>query len=136
MRKILALVLAAGSPAAFAQGLEPGQWEFTSSMTMQGMPKPQSHTLQRCVTREESSDPQKWMGKQQDQTECKVTMKERSASQVRWEISCPKRNMTGAGVARIGRGTMETEQTMRGEMQGRPFEMHMKMSGKRLGACK
>ncbi len=136
MRKALLAAALAFPPACLAQGLEPGQWEFTSTMTLQGMPKPQTQTMQRCVTKEEAKDPQKWMGKRAEQAECKVQMKDQSATGARWEIHCPKQNMTGTGSARIGKGAMESEQVMRGTVQGRAFEMHMKMSGRRLGACR
>jgi hypothetical protein len=136
MKHMLPGFLLVASQAAWAQSLEPGQWEFTNILTLQGMPKPQTQTLQRCVTREEAADPRKWLGQRADQAECKVDFKEKTPSALRWEISCPKQGMTGTGSARIGRGTLESDQTMRGTMQGRPFEMHMKMSGRRLGACK
>jgi Protein of unknown function (DUF3617) len=136
IRIAFVFALAAACGPAFAQGLEPGLWEFTNSMSMPGVPKPQANTTQRCITKEDAADPRKWYGQKAQQSECKVTMKNKSASSPAWELDCPKTGMRGTGSARIGRGTMESVQHMSGEMQGRKFEMDLKTTGKRLGACK
>jgi hypothetical protein len=135
-RKIAALLLVAACPPALAQQLEPGLWEFINTMSMAGMPKPQVNTVQRCLTKEEAADPSKWHGQKAQQADCKVTMKNRTATTASWDMTCPKTGMTGTGSARLGRGTVESEQHMAGEMQGRKFEMQLKTTGKRLGPCK
>jgi hypothetical protein len=136
MKKLLA-ALALAPLAALAQGLEPGQWEFTTTMTMEGMPKPQSATVQRCITKADAQNPESWAGRgDARQSECKVDITEKGASRLRWEIRCPKQNMTGTGTARMGKGSMESDQVMKGTLNGRAFEMRMKTAGKRLGACK
>jgi hypothetical protein len=76
------------------------------------------------------------MGRQSPQTDCKFTHGPKSGDTLTWEMSCPKSNMRGSGSARIGRGTMESDMRMSGDMQGRKFEMRTKMTGKRLGPCK
>ena len=128
--------LASAWMPALAQGLQPGQWEFTNTMQMSGAPKPQVMTTQRCVTKQESEDPEKWMGKKADQADCKVTVKNKTATSASWEISCPKSGMRGTGTARISSGTMESDQRMTGDMQGKKFEMQIRTTGKRLGPCK
>ena len=136
LRLFTAWALAAACAPAFAQALQPGQWEFTNSMQIPGAPKPQVMTTQRCVTRQESEDPERWMGKKADQADCKVTIKSKTATSASWEISCPKSGMRGTGTARITGTTMESDQRMVGEMQGKKFEMQIKTSGRRLGPCK
>ena len=136
MRKVLVFALVVFSAPAFGQSLEPGEWEFTSTMTSPMIPKPQTGTFRHCIKKEDADNPERWMGQQNQQSDCKVKVTKKSADGVSWEMSCPKSNMTGTGTARIGRGTMQSEMSMSGDMQGRKFEMNTKMSGKRLGACK
>ena len=127
------LALAAGP--ALAQSLEPGQWQFDTLMTMAGA-KPQTGSVQRCVTKDEAADVESWAGRQLAQSDCRMAMKRKSASRASWTLECPKSGMRGTGSAILGRGTMESEQQMSGAMNGRPFEMHVKTIGKRLGPCK
>ncbi|MGH8740551.1 MAG: DUF3617 domain-containing protein [Burkholderiales bacterium] len=127
-------VLLAG--AASGQGLEPGEWEFTSTTSSPALPKPHSATVKQCVKQEDAANPERWLGQQKQKTDCKFTHGKKGADTVTWEMSCPKSNMRGYGSARTGRGTMESEMHMSGEMQGRKFEMQTKMSGRRLGPCK
>jgi hypothetical protein len=137
MKKLLLACLGAASGAALAQGLEPGQWEFTSSMIVAGAAKanPMTMNIRRCIRKEEADDPQKWWGKQASQTDCKVTPGKKGGGVYTWEVVCPKQGTRGSGVAKVGRGTMESTQTIVSERQGKKAEMTMKMSGKRVGAC-
>lgn len=134
--RILMACAVAFAGAASAQGLEPGEWEFTTTMSSPMLPKPQSMTVKRCITKQESDNPEKWAGGQKAQTDCKVNYAKGSSGVMTWEMNCPKSKMTGTGSARIGRGSMESELQMRGDMQGRKFEMLTKTSGRRLGPCK
>jgi hypothetical protein len=136
VKNVVAFALCLACAPAFGQALEPGQWQFDSTMTSPALPTPQANTVQRCITKDDSQDPEKWMGRTVKDTDCKVTMKEKTATRAAWELDCPKSGMRGAGSARLGRGTVESEQSMSGELQGRKFEMLLKTTGKRLGPCK
>ncbi|HEX6267716.1 MAG TPA: DUF3617 family protein [Burkholderiales bacterium] len=133
---LLAALLFAASASLHAQGLEPGEWEFTYTTRSPMLPKPHSSTLRHCVKPEDAGNPESWMGRQSPQTDCRFTHGPKSGDTLTWEMSCPKSNMRGSGSARIGRGTMESDMRMSGDMQGRKFEMRTKMTGKRLGPCK
>ncbi len=136
-KQLLVIVLAVAPFPALGQGLEPGEWKFDTTMASPMMPKPQATSFTRCVKKEESENPEKWMGGQgKNEADCKVSTTKKSADSYVWELSCPKSNMQGTGTARLGKGTMESEQRMTGEMQGQKFEMHIKTSARRLGACK
>jgi hypothetical protein len=135
MKWILAAAVLTAASAAHAQGLEPGEWKFDSVMSSAMLPKPQASSFQRCIKKEDAEDPSKWSGKQQDK-DCKVTPVKRTSDSYSWQIDCPKSKMKGTGSARYGKGQMESEQKMSGAMEGQKFEMQVKMSGKRLGACK
>ena len=131
---VLALLLAAAP--ALAQSLEPGEWRFDTTMAMEGMAKPQTSSVQRCITKDEAADAERWTGRQLAQSDCKLTMKNKTASGASWTLDCPRSGMRGTGTATIGRGTMTSEQRMTGQLSGKPFEMDIRTSGKRLGPCK
>ena len=133
MRKLLLACLGVVSGAALAQSLEPGLWEFSSTTVMPGKGKSATTNTRRCIRKEEAADPQKWWGSQG--SDCKVTPGRKGGGSYSWEISCPKSSIQGEGVAKFGRGTMESTQTIMRERQGKSAETTMKMTGKRIGPC-
>jgi hypothetical protein len=133
--RIFAAALIAFSANAVAQGMEPGEWQFDVTMTSPMMPKPQASTFTRCMKPEDTREPGKILGQPQ-QGDCTVIPGAKFADSFSWELSCPKTGMHGKGSVRYGRGTLESEMQMAGEMQGRKFDMTTKTSGKRLGPCK
>jgi hypothetical protein len=135
MRKLVCLMLFALCAPAFAQEMEPGEWQFTSTMTSPMMPQPQVMNHSRCVTKEDS-DPSRWADKQQAKSDCKVSPSKRSGGNYSWEVSCPSSGMRGTGTAKVTRSTVESELRLSGDMGGQKFEMLNKTTGKRLGACK
>jgi hypothetical protein len=136
MRTLLMACALAFAGAGFAQSLEPGEWEFTSTTRSPMLPKAHSATVKQCVTKEDADNPERWMGRQNPQSDCKITQGRQGADTVTWEMHCPKSNMRSSGSARIGAGTMESEMHMAGEVQGRKFDLRTQMSGRRLGPCK
>ena len=136
MRAAAPALLALVCFSASAQSLQPGRWQFDSVMTMVGLGKPQTNSVQRCVTKEEAADAERWTGRKLERTDCKMTVRSKSATSVRWALDCPTSGTHGTGSARIGRGTMTSEQHMTGEAQGRTYEMEIRTTGKRLGPCK
>lgn len=134
MRKLACLLLIGMCTPALGQEMEPGEWEFTSTMTSAMMPKPHVMTHKRCVAKEDS-DPSRWADKQQGKTDCKVTGSKKSGGTQSWEMSCPKSGMRGSGTARFTRSTVESELRITSEGGGKQFEMVTKTTGKRLGAC-
>jgi hypothetical protein len=132
MRSLVCLILIATCAPALAQEMEPGQWEFTTTMSMPGMPQPQTMTNARCITKADS-DPSRWADKQQG--DCKVSPSKKSGGTYTWEVSCPSSGMRGTGTARVTRSTVESELRLAGDMGGQKFEMLNKTTGKRLGAC-
>ena len=134
-RILLALALSTAAPA-FAQSLEPGEWQFDTVLTMAGVAKPQTSSVQRCVTKNEAADAERWTGRQLAGSDCKLSMKNKTATSASWTLECPQSGMRGTGSASIGHGAMASEQKMTGELRGKPFEMNVKTIGKRLGPCK
>ena len=134
MRKLACLMMFAMCVPALAQEMEPGEWEFVTSMSAPGMPQAQTFTSKRCVTAKDS-DPSRWQDKQQA-SDCKVSPSKKSGGSYTWEVSCPSTGMRGTGTARVTRSTMDSEMRLAADMGGQKFEMVNKTTGKRLGACK
>lgn len=136
MKKLLTFaILSAAAVSAQAQQLEPGEWEFTTTVTSPAFPKPQQHTLKQCVKKEEAGDPSKWASGGQ-KSDCKVTPGATSGGSTSWEMSCPSSGMKGKGTVKISGSNMESTLQMSGDMKGQKFEMQSTTTGRRLGACK
>ena len=133
-RIAMALAIALASSAAHAQKMEPGEWEFTNTMSSPKLPKPQTMTMKRCITKEDVTDPAHFQGK--PESDCKVTPKGKQGESYAWEMSCPKSGMKGTGTTRYGKNTVEGETKITASSKGQPFDMTTKMKGRRLGPCK
>jgi uncharacterized protein DUF3617 len=132
MRKLACLMLITMCAPVLAQEMEPGEWEFNTTMTAPGMPQAQTFTNKRCVTAKDS-DPSRWADKRQG--DCKVSPSKKSGGTYTWEVSCPSSGMRGTGTARVTRSTVESELRLAADMGGQKMEMLTKTTGKRLGAC-
>ena len=136
MHRLTYLVLIAMCAPVLAQEMEPGEWQFTTTMTSPMMPKPQVMTHTRCVKKGDT-DPSKLGGDHdKGKSDCKMTPGKMSGGNYSWEVTCPQSGMKGSGTARATGTTVESEMRMSGTQQGKKFEMNTKTSGKRLGACK
>lgn len=130
----LLAALAAAGPAA-AQQLQPGEWEFTSTMSSPAMPNPHTMTFRNCIKKEDADDPTRWMGRKEQRTNCKVTPGKKTQDSYSWEMTCPDSKMSGT-VRYRGGTALESDMHMTGEQRGRKFEVRTKMSGRRIGPCK
>jgi hypothetical protein len=120
-----------------AQGLEPGEWEFNAVTTSPLFPAGQSTVFRRCIRKEDADNPERWMARQSETGPCQLTPGEKTDRSMKWEVSCPKTNMRGAGIARLtAPGTVESELRMTSEFQGYRVEMNTRTTGRRLGPCK
>ena len=134
LKTLLGSILALAAGCALAQQMEPGEWEFTNTMTSPMLPQPQTMTMKRCITAGDVKDPTRWQGK--PESDCTMTPKGKSGDSFSWEMSCPKSGMRGSGTVRYGQGTVESETKVVSSAKGQAFEMLTKMKGRRLGACK
>lgn len=132
MRAFLALLLAAACPA-YAQGMEPGEWEFQIVITSPGMPKPEVMSYRHCVTKEQANDPLRWGGNPSQPTDCRISTLKKGPDEVSWKMACPGTGMNGVGSARFGRGSMQSETQVGG---GSSVDLRTKTQGRRLGPCK
>jgi hypothetical protein len=133
MRTLVLLAALVALPAA-AQQMQPGEWEFTSTMSSPAMPQAHTMTFRNCIKPEDAGDPTRWMGKQNQKSDCKVTPGAKTKDSYSWEMTCPDSKMKGT--VRFRGGTaLESDMHMTGEQRGRKFEVYTRMSGKRLGPC-
>jgi hypothetical protein len=133
---ILSIFLATSLPV-WAQTVEPGEWEFNAVTRSPLFPGGQSMVFRRCITAEDAASPERWMAKQNEKGQCQLTPGEKTPKSMRWEMSCPRTNMRGSGIAHItGPGTIESELQMSTEFQGHRVQTNTRATGRRVGPCK
>jgi len=137
IRSLVFAMLAAASSTSVAQqqGMQPGEWELTTTISSPMMPQPQTATVKHCIKAEDLADPSRWMGGRPPGSDCSLTPLERDASGASWEMACPASGFKGRGRARFAAGMMDSEMQMSGTQDGRKFEMQTKTRGRRLGPC-
>lgn len=140
LKRALAILMTLACGPAFSQSIEPGEWEFNAVTTVTNsplLPGEQTSMFRRCIKREDADNPERWMARQSQTGPCQLTPGEKTEASMQWDVSCPKTNMRGHGVARLtGRGTVVSDLWMTGEFQGYRVETYTKTSGRRVGPCK
>jgi hypothetical protein len=125
------------SAPVLGQGLEPGEWEFNAVTTSPLVTGAQNNVFKRCIRKEDAENPERWMAQQSATGPCQLKPLERTADSMKWEVSCPKTNSRGNGVARLtGPGSVESDLQMTTEIQGYRIQTNTRTTGKRLGPCK
>ena len=121
--------------------MNPGKWEFTTTMTMPMMPQPQVTTMTQCVTEEEAKqDP---MADLVDNGNCKILNREMKGSSLSFEMECNQQGMVTKGKGQFttkgdtASGTIEMTMDMpeMPNMPAGPMTMNTSWQGKRIGAC-
>ena len=133
------LITAPALVSAETPNINPGQWEYETTMTMsaggQAMP---ARTMKNkdCVRQEDVTDPDLFGG--DELKDCEVSELEQSRSRLRYTLSCPGPDgspYTMSADLKLQGDTMEG--TMTGDMKipMGPMNMRMELSGKRIGDC-
>ena len=133
------LITAPALVSAETPNINPGQWEYETTMTMsaggQAMP---ARTMKNkdCVRQEGVTDPDLFGG--DELKDCEVSELEQSRSRLRYTLSCPGPDgspYTMSADLKLQGDTMEG--TMTGDMKSPmgPMNMRMELSGKRIGDC-
>jgi hypothetical protein len=133
---VFTLLAVASSLAGAQQGMEPGEWELTTTVSSPMMPQPQTMTVKHCIKAEDLADPSRWMGGTPPGSDCKLTPGERDARGATWQMACPSQGLEGKGRARFAAGMMDSEMQMSGVVDGKKFEMQTRTRGRRLGPCR
>jgi hypothetical protein len=130
---LFVLACALVAPAYAAGPVKPGKWETTMEMDMPGMPmKMPPRTFTHCITKEQAENPENAVPRSDRQQDCKISDLKVEGSTVSWKMTCEKSQATGAGSITYSADSYTGHMDMK--MAG-DREMHMKYSGKYLGAC-
>ncbi len=135
--------------AALAGGysMNPGKWQFTTTVTMPMLPAPQVSTNTECVSKEEAErDP---LANLVDVGNCTITKKEMHGANLDFEMECNEKGMTSKGKGHFSAhgntvsGSMEMSMEMP-KMEGAqgipgmptgPMKITTSWKGERIGAC-
>jgi hypothetical protein len=136
-RIALFAVLAAACLPAAAQGIQPGQWQFTTTMTSPMMQQPQIGNVSKCVSKADADDPASFMGGD-NAAGCDITRGVSEPGSYSWTIACQKQGVSGTGKAWYGPDKIESEIRMTVALQegGQKIEMTNRTLGRYLGPCK
>jgi Protein of unknown function (DUF3617) len=126
MRSWCLIVLLAASPAW--ADIEPGSWELTVRMQIQGMTEPQTITQVQCLTPEQAKDPGSLFGKSGPL--CEFSNRSDTGSTFTFDVACSMQ-MRGKGSVRY------TAQSLEGDLEigFEGFSSRSRLSGRRLGGC-
>ncbi len=141
---IIALAALAAPASAAGPNINPGKWQFDTSIMMMGQPQKQSET--KCITKEEAeADP---LATIIEEGRCKVLSQTETGDSLEFEVECkgdPKMPMkmrgkgkfTGNGDTASGSMDVNVEMPEMPNMPQMQGNMTMKQTweGKRLGAC-
>ena len=64
MKRLLVVALTgalAGTAVAQQQGMEPGEWELTTTISSPMMPQPQTAKVKHCIKAEDLAEPSRWI---------------------------------------------------------------------------
>jgi hypothetical protein len=121
--------------AADRINIQPGKWQLTVSMEMEGQPQRPPQVLTKCEQAQDIPTPETLMGKTQHSTVCKSSDFRTTRDKASWTFAC-QNGAKGSGEIVYGGDTyaftmhMSMQDKKRGEMK-----MTQHINGKRLGAC-
>ena len=136
-KSVLFAVLAAASLPAMAQGMQPGQWQFTTTMTSPIMQQPQIGNVSKCVSKADADDPASYLGGD-NAAGCEITRGPSAPGSYSWTLNCEKQGVSGTGKATFDLTKIESEIRMTVTMKegGQKIEMTNRTQGRYLGPCK
>ena len=118
--------------------MNPGKWEFTTSMTMPMFPKPQITTTTDCITEEEATkDP---ISDLVNDGNCRILNRKKKGNRLSFEMECRNEGTTSRGKGHFiskgnsASGSMEMTIKMP-QMPAGTMTMKTSWQGKRIGAC-
>lgn len=137
MRKLAACLLLALPAAAALAGVQPGNWEFTVDVSLQGSNGNSGPIVKtRCISEADARDPQKVIS-ETGQKGCTFSDTQDTGSEYTFSVDC-----SGGPVPVHGSGRVHyTEQTLDGiidliaEQPNLRIVTHSSVKGRRLGSC-
>ena len=138
MKRLIALALVT-APLALAdkQQVQPGEWEVSMQMEMEGSPvKLPPMKQKRCVTPAEAAQPHRlFKPNNQRSNDCEMKNIKQEGNKLSWTIDCKTRGHgSGSVTFQSGQYDGATEMTM---VDGRGVTRHVRstISGRRIGEC-
>jgi hypothetical protein len=135
---VCATFLFAYGSAAWAAdriNIQPGKWQLTVSMEMEGQPERPAQILTKCEQAKDIPTPETLMGKTQHSTQCKASDFKTTRDKASWTFAC-QNGAKGTGEIVYAGDTyaftmhMSTISPRKGEMK-----MTQHINGKRIGDC-
>ncbi len=136
-RTVFLAVLAAASLPAAAQNMQPGQWQFTTTMTSPIMQQPQIGNISKCLSKADADDPVSFMGGD-NAAGCDITRGASAPGSQSWTITCEKQGVSGTGKATydLTRIDSEIRMTVAPKQGGQKVEMTNRTQGRYIVPCK
>ncbi len=123
-------------PFAARADIDPGNWELSVTTQVEGLPGVIGPIVERrCFAPEDARDPGRVLGPAAS-AGCEFSDRNDTGSVFSFSIRCGgPAPMEGSGTVRYGRGTLESDISLRGSANGQNFGTRARVSGRRLGAC-
>jgi hypothetical protein len=131
MRKFLIALFAT---AASAADVQPGNWEMTVTLSVDGMPGAMAPVTQsRCLSAEDARDPSRLVGN----AGCEFTNKTDNGSEMTFDVACRGQvPMRGKGAVQYSAQNVSGTLELAAETGGQKFMTRSQLSARRLGDCK
>jgi hypothetical protein len=133
---LAALALSLSLPVLATQpNIEPGQWEYTNVTRYEGVPMPErTDTNRECVTAEDIQQGDAFV---EESDECEVSNMEMGSSEARYSMVCVQEGVEMNMDAHMRFMGERMEGTIRASLETPmgPMEMHMDVTGRRIGDC-
>jgi len=131
-RIVIAILFTLVLPTAGFAGetMREGYWEMVTTMEIPGMPMKMAPTkVKHCYSKEDVKDQKKTITTDKN---CTVTDMKVSGNKITWKMVCTGKSAGVFSGETVYQGDAYAS-TM--EMQSQGQTMHMKIKGKRIGAC-
>ena len=131
MRKFLIALFAT---SAAAGDVQPGNWEMTVTMSVDGMPGAMAPVTQtRCLTAEDARDPSRLVGN----AGCEFSNKKDNGSEMSFDVACRGQvPMQGKGVVRYSAQNVSGSLELGAESSGQKIMTRSQLTARRIGDCK
>ena len=139
MRSLLLIVFLIPM-VAFAEPIQPGNWEFTIEVHAQGLgalqPKPGPITNNRCITPEQAGTPAKVLSDAGARGECEFSNERDTGSDFTFDVRCTGRiPVQGSGNMHYGAQSLDGDLNLDGDAQGMKFTTRSHITARRTGPC-
>jgi hypothetical protein len=128
-------LIALFATAAAAADVQPGNWEMTVTLSVEGAPAgavaPVTQT--RCLSEADARDPSRLVGS----AGCEFSNKQDNGSEMSFDVACGGQvPMRGKGVVRYGAQSVSGTLELSAEASGQKLATRSQLSARRLGDCK